>query len=188
MPLFSAIIIGGQTKNIDFDHLKGTDDNPTYEYYPKKAGQWPKTLDILVWAFPHNLYPPAFLLPSGRVFVVVSNRTIIIDPKTDQVISLPDLVTPQDHAPWIYPHTPTMLVMPLTIANNFTFTLMMCGGSKLSSKDASAACVQINPDDANPKWKQVGDMPNARLMPDSVLMPGTYIFQIFSTYSILNQT
>lgn len=168
----SAIIIGGQTKNIDFDNLRATDNNPTYEYYPPKSGQWPKRLEILDWSFPHNLYPPAFLLPSGKVFVVVSNRTILIDPKTDVVTSLPDLVIPQDHSPWIYPHSPTAFVLPLTIANNFTFTMMMCGGSKLSSKDASAACVQINPDDPDPQWKQVADMPNPRLMPDSVLLPG----------------
>lgn len=95
------MIIGGQTKNIDFDHLQPTDDNPTYEYYPPKTGNWPKQLDILAWAYPHNLYSPSFLLPSGRVFMVVSNKSIIIDPKTEGITNLPDMPV-TDHAPWIY--------------------------------------------------------------------------------------
>ena len=127
-------------------------------------------MDILVWSFPHNLYAPSFLLPSGNVFVFVSNKTIIIDTKTDQVINLPDLIA-DDHAPWIYPHSPTMFVLPLTIANNFKFELMICGGSKLSSKDASASCYKIAPEDPNPTWTKLKDMPNARLMPDSVILP-----------------
>jgi hypothetical protein len=168
----SAIIIGGQTKNIDFDHLLPTDNNPTYEYFPAKTtGTWPRILDILVWAYPHNLYPQSYLLPSGRIFVLVSNKTIIIDPKTEAITNLPDIPV-MDHSPWIYPHTPTMFVLPLTIKNKFTFTLMICGGNKLSTKDASNDCLQITPESQNPKWTVAPSMPVGRLMPDSVILPG----------------
>jgi hypothetical protein len=108
-----VIIIGGQTKNIDFDNLKGTDNNPTYEYYPPKAGAWPKTLDILVWAFPHNLYPQTFVMPSGKLFMLVSNRSIILDPKTEAVTQLPDMPM-MDHAPWIYV-TKFIIISSLTL-------------------------------------------------------------------------
>jgi hypothetical protein len=169
----TTIIIGGQTKNIDFDRLDPIgDDNPTYEYYPPKAGTWPKRLDILSWAWPHNLYAPSFLLPSGNIFMLVSNRTIILNTKTEEVVQLPPLDFDSDHSPWIYPHTPTMLVLPMTIANNFKFELMICGGSKLSTKDASAACYKIAPEEAEKKWIKMADMPNARVMPDSVILPG----------------
>ncbi|KAJ3358350.1 hypothetical protein HDU91_005245 [Kappamyces sp. JEL0680] len=172
-----VIIIGGQTKNIDFDHLKGTDDNPTYEYYPAKSGTWPKTLDILQWAFPHNLFPQSFLMPSGRLFLLVSNRSVIIDPKTEAVTPLPDM--PQtDHAPWIYPHTPAMFVLPMTIANKFAFELMICGGNYQSSRNASAACMKINPDDSSPSWIVLENMPNPRLMPDAVLMPDGTVLMV----------
>lgn len=170
LPDNSAIIIGGQTKNIDFENLQPTDDNPTYEYYPAKSGSWPKRLDILAWAFPHNLYPQSFVLPSGRIFMLVSNRSIILDPKDESVVNLPDLVA-DDHAPWIYPHTPTMFILPMTIANNFKFELMICGGNKQSSPDASASCFKINPDESNPNWTKMPNMPNARLMPDAVILP-----------------
>ena len=166
----SAIIIGGQTKNIQFDKLLPTDNNPSYEYFPSKSGQWPRRLEILDWSFPHNLYPPAFLLPSGNVFLLVSNKTIIINTETEEITNLPDLIA-ADHSPWIYPHSPTMFVLPITIANNFKFELMVCGGSKLSSKDASASCYKIAPEDSNPTWIKLEDMPNARLMPDSVILP-----------------
>lgn len=51
----SNIIFGGQTKNLDFGKLNRSEDNPTYEYYPKKQGQWPKVLPLLQWAYPHNM-------------------------------------------------------------------------------------------------------------------------------------
>lgn len=171
LPDGSAMVIGGQTKNIDFENLRPTDNNPTYEYNPPKPGPWPKQLDILQWAYPHNLYAPSFVLPSGGVFVVVSNKSIIINPKTDSITNLPDLIV-ADHSPWIYPHSPTMFVLPMTIQNNFKFELQICGGSKLSTNDSSAMCMKINPDDSNPSWTQVDDMPHARLMPDAVILPG----------------
>ena len=79
-----------------------------------------------------------------------------------------------DHSPWIYPHTPTMFVLPLTIKNNFEFTLMICGGSKLSTKDASSDCLQITPESSSPKWTVAPSMPEARLMPDAVILPGKF--------------
>lgn len=177
----SAIIIGGQTKNIDFGGLKPTDQNPTYEYYPPKAGRWPRQLDILQWAFPHNLYAPAFVMPDGNIFMIVSNKTVIIDVKTEAITNLPDLVDP-DHSPWVYPHSPTMVVLPMTIANNFAFQLMICGGSKLPRADgfkaASPTCYTIAPKDPNPQWIKAKDMPNARLMPDSVILPGIFYLRV----------
>ena len=51
----NAIIFSGTLKNLDFDNL-GESNNPTYEYWPAKEGPWPRVLDILNWAFPHNTY------------------------------------------------------------------------------------------------------------------------------------
>eukprot|EP00842_Homolaphlyctis_polyrhiza_P002995 jgi/Hompol1/3697/HPOL_006729-RA len=46
----SHIIIGGSTDAIDYGNLQPI-NNPTYEYWPAKTGDWPKTLQILTWAF-----------------------------------------------------------------------------------------------------------------------------------------
>jgi hypothetical protein len=110
-------------------------------------------------------------MPSGKVFVLVSNKTITIDPKTDVIGNLPDLIV-DDHSPWIYPHTPTAMVLPMTIKNNFKFEVMVCGGSKLYSNDSSNMCMKIAPEDPNPKWTKIDDMPRGRVMPDSVILPG----------------
>ena len=167
----NSIIISGTTSNLDFDHL-GLNNNPTYEYWPMKAGAWPRKLDILDWAYPHSLYPMVFQLPTGGVFLFVSNKTIIIDPQTDEIsYRIPDMPV-MDHSPWIYPHTPQMVMLPLTKKNGYKAVLQVCGGTKLSSKDASPMCWRINPDDVTPVWTRVDDMPHARLMPDGVLLPG----------------
>eukprot|EP00842_Homolaphlyctis_polyrhiza_P003039 jgi/Hompol1/3736/HPOL_006712-RA len=55
------MIIGGSTINLDYSNLSLSNNNPTYEYWPAKTGDWPKTLQILTWAFPFMLYPMAQL-------------------------------------------------------------------------------------------------------------------------------
>nr|KAJ3418407.1 hypothetical protein HK105_008348 [Polyrhizophydium stewartii] len=172
------IIIGGTTINLDMGHLNASENNPTYEYWPAKPGSWPRHLDILSWAYPFMLYPMVFVLPSEKVFLFVSNKTVIIDPKTDELsFTVPDLPV-LDHAPWIYPYTPTMTVLPMTLANDYKFTLQLCGGSKMSNSDASPMCWQITPEDANPTWKRVDDMPRARLMIDSIILPDGKILYV----------
>jgi Glyoxal oxidase N-terminus len=170
-----VMIIGGNTKNLDFDRLTD-ENNPTYEYWPSKP-QGAIQSDILAWAFPHHMYPPAAVLPSGKVFLFVSNKTVLIDPVTDEVTALADMPV-MDHAPWIYPHTPNFVILPLTYKNNYAITLRVCGGSKLSSKDASPMCWQISPESSNPKWVQAADLPNARMMPDSVILPDGKILYV----------
>lgn len=49
---------------------------------------------------------------------------------------------------------------------------MICGGNHVTSRNSSNACLQINPDASNPQWTIVDAMPNPRLMPDAVLLPG----------------
>jgi Glyoxal oxidase N-terminus len=171
----STMIIGGNTKNLDFDHLTD-ENNPTYEYWPAKP-QGAIHLDILAWAFPHMMYPTAAVLPSGKVFLFVSNKTVLIDPVTDSITNLPDM--PQmDHAPWIYPHTPHFLVMPMSFQDDYVMTIRVCGGSKLSTQDASPVCWQVSPDTVKPSWSQVKDLPNARLMPDGVILPDGKILYV----------
>jgi len=200
------IIIGGSDHNIDMDHPDPEhNSNPTYEYYPPKADNglaWPRQLPILAWAFPHSLYPQAFLMPSGKVWLHVSNRTNIIDPEEDGTAASvvngapkakavgPDTTVVADHSPWIYPHSPASVVLPMTLKNGWSFKIQLCGGSKgISSATAdghnagavqdgaqprtpaSADCIVINPEDANPQWSVVDSMPSPKLMVDNILLP-----------------
>ncbi|KAI9346262.1 hypothetical protein BDR26DRAFT_856168 [Obelidium mucronatum] len=170
-----VFITSGSLKNLDFDHLENT-NNPTYEFYPSRYG--PNIFSSLLnWAYPHNLYPVCFQLPGGKIFQMVSNRTVLIDPRVDpqgvleantvEIASLPAI----DHAPWIYPHTPTAFLLPLKESSNYTATVMICGGTKNSSRFASADCYSIQPDIQGAKWVAMPNMPHARLMPDSAVLP-----------------
>jgi hypothetical protein len=119
-------------------------------------------------------------LPSGKVFLLASNRSLILDPKTEKITDLVDMPN-TGHAPWIYPHTPNMFIKPMTKANKWAFELMICGGSEgvnpgpeVDSTVSSDQCLSIKPDDDKPEWKIEEKMPTKRLMPDSVLLPSNF--------------
>ncbi|KAI8930028.1 glyoxal oxidase N-terminus-domain-containing protein [Entophlyctis helioformis] len=175
----SNIIIGGSKKNLDFGKLNAlVDNNPTYEYWPPKTGDWPRNLAILSWAYPYMLYPLTTLMPSGRLFLFLSNKTTILDPVTDnEFTTVPDMPV-MDHAPWIYPHTPTFTVLPMTIKNNYAFKVQVCGGSLRNGQESSNLCWQINPDDANPAWVQADNIPIGHVMGDSVILPDGKILYV----------
>jgi PAS domain-containing protein len=180
----SEIIVGGVSGNLDLNNPTG--NNPTYEYYPSKAGAWPKRLEILEWCFPFCLYPSVMQFPSGNVFMVVSNKTIYVDPATESISVGPDLIS-EDHMPFIYPFTPTFTMLPLTRKNNYKATLQVCGGSRRSDattdKTASKECWQISPDEPSPQWVRVDDMPNQRVMPDSIILPDGKILYVNGAYT-----
>ncbi|KAJ3065805.1 hypothetical protein HDU98_010829 [Podochytrium sp. JEL0797] len=170
-------IASGSLKNINFEDLSNT-NNPTYEFYPPRYGQTEIQSEILRWAFPHNLYPVAFQLPSGQIFLMVSNRTILIDPTVDPGpaetganVTPMDAISIPDHAPWIYPHTPVGFLLPMRESTNYTATVMVCGGSKQSTNDAATDCVAIQPDVKNARWKPVASLLTPRLMPEATLLP-----------------
>ena len=173
--------MSGTTDNLDFNNLANDIRNPTYEYYPPKTdGVWPRDLQILKWAYPFVLYPLAAQLPSGGLFLFVSNASVIINTDTDEISTkVPDLIVPE-HMPWIYPYSPTMVMLPLTKKNGYKATLMVCGGSyKEPVKGdivSSGTCRKISPDDEDPKWVAEEDMPIGRVMIDSAILPGKLSF------------
>ncbi|KAI8607225.1 glyoxal oxidase N-terminus-domain-containing protein [Chytriomyces sp. MP71] len=139
----TLFIASGATKNLDFKSLTDT-INPTYEFYPRKY-QDSMHAQILEWSFPHNLYPTAFQLPGGKIFMMVSNQTVLIDPKIDPGqnetnTAVIEPIPKMDHAPWVYPHTPTAFLLPMKESENWTASVVICGGSMTSTKDASADC------------------------------------------------
>jgi hypothetical protein len=174
----SAIIVSGTTDSLDFDKPYETIRNPTYEYYPPKSGGgWPRNLELLNWAHPFVLYPMVYQLPSGNVFVFVSNKTVIIDPKTDAITSPVQDITLADNKnrfPYIYPYTPTMMMLPLSKRNGYRAELLVCGGSYRENNQplSSAECYRVAPDTGPPvAWTKEPEMPEGRVMPDSVILP-----------------
>ncbi|KAA1469197.1 copper radical oxidase [Dentipellis sp. KUC8613] len=177
----SAMIIGGAKKGGWMNN--DTTNNPTIEYFPPKniAGSNGMAIDsqFLKDTLNSNLFPIAFALPDGKVFVAANRDAMIYDWQSNTERRLPQI---PNGVRVTYPMTGTALLLPLSPDNNYTPEIMLCGGSavddtkaswELSSQDpASSQCSRmvLTDDGINAGW-QVEQMPEARVMPDAVLLP-----------------
>ncbi|KAI0819135.1 copper radical oxidase [Irpex lacteus] len=139
----SAMIIGGSKKGGWINN--STTNNPTVEYFPPKdingVNGLPITLPFLVDTLNSNLFPIAFSLPDGRVFMAANNDAMIYDWKNNVEHRLPQIPT--------------------------------ATGYEISSQDpASSQCSRmvLTDEGVQAGW-QVEQMPQARTMPDAVLLP-----------------
>ena len=177
----SAMIIGGSLKGGWINNQ--TTNNPTVEYFPPKniAGSngLPIHLPFLVDTLFSNLFPIAFSLPDGKVFMAANRDAMIYDWQTNTERRLPRI---PNGVRVTYPMTGTGLLLPLSPENNYTPEVLLCGGStiddtkagyEISSQDpASSQCSRIVlTDDGIATGWQVEQMPQARTMPDAVLLP-----------------
>lgn len=177
----SAMIVGGSKKGGWINNA--TTNNPTVEYFPPKnvAGQngLPVPLPFLVETLNSNLFPIAFSLPDGKVFMAANQDTMIYDWKNNVERRLPRL---PNGVRVTYPMTGTGILLPLSPANGYIPEILLCGGSavddtkpdsEISSQDpASAQCSRmVLTDDGISQGWQVEQMPQARIMPDAVLLP-----------------
>lgn len=100
-------------------------DNPTYEFFPSKG---PSILSpILQKTLPANLYPLTWLLPSGKLLIQSNWATVLLDyeqNKETPLDNIPDAVR-------VYPASAGTIMLPLTPANNYTATVLFCGGSNV---------------------------------------------------------
>ena len=173
----SAMIVGGSKKGGWINNQ--TTNNPTVEYFPPKFGGLPVQLDFLQYTMNSNLFPIAISLPDERVFMAANRDAIIYDWKTNTEQKLPQI----PHGVRVtYPMTGTGLLLPLTPANGYIPEVLICGGStvddtkadyEISSQDpASSQCIRmVLTDDGIASGWQVEEMPEARIMPDAVLLP-----------------
>ena len=177
----SAIIIGGSKRGGWINNA--TVNNPTVEYYPPKSIHGSKGLPIqlpfLVDTLNSNLFPIAFLLPDGNIFMAANRDAMIYDWKTNTEQRLPRI---PNGVRVTYPMTGTGLLLPLSPQNDYTPEILLCGGSviddhkaghEISSQDlASAQCSRmvLSADGIAAGW-ETEQMPQARTMLDAVLLP-----------------
>ncbi|KAI0082827.1 copper radical oxidase [Panus rudis PR-1116 ss-1] len=177
----SAMIIGGSKKGGWINNA--TTNNPTVEYFPPKNIQGsnglPVPLQFLVDTLNSNLFPIAFSLPDGKVFIAANNDAMIYDWKTNTEHRLPGI---PNGVRVTYPMTGTALLLPLSPNNGYKPEVLICGGSfvddtrpdyEISSQEpASSQCSRmVLTDDGIAAGWQVEQMPEARIMPDAVLLP-----------------
>ncbi|EDR02674.1 uncharacterized protein LACBIDRAFT_308210 [Laccaria bicolor S238N-H82] len=170
----SFIIIGG-CRTGGFVNDPGQ-NNPTYEFYPSR-GQ-PVHSPVLENTLPTNLFPLTWLLPSGKLLIQSNWQTILMDYKTQNEQPLDDMPA----AVRTYPASAGTTMMPLTPSNNYTATIMFCGGSNVPTDQwrapgfnametpTSASCVQITPD-VSGKYRDVEPFPEPRVLTSLILLP-----------------
>ncbi|KAJ3512328.1 hypothetical protein NLJ89_g3581 [Agrocybe chaxingu] len=170
----SIIILGG-CRNGGYVNDAGQ-AVPTYEFFPPTGP--PVVSPILQNSLPANLYPLAFLLPSGKVLLQANWLTTLLDYKNKVETPLDDM----PDAVRTYPASAGTVMLPLTPANNWTATIMFCGGANVPAEqwsapdfvvtqhEASASCVKLTPD-VSKSYVQDDPLPERRTMTNLILLP-----------------
>ena len=174
----SIIIIGGD-KNGGYVNTQAQ-DNPTYEFFPPKGDGEAVNFQFLSETLPINLYALTWMMPSGKLFIQSNRRSILFDYKTQDQEELPEM----PYAARVYPASAATMMLPLLPENNYTATVLFCGGSNppqwgtdgtagynVTAVPADNTCVRISPDDANPTYEDDDYMLEGRSMGQFVLMP-----------------
>ncbi|GAA5871817.1 hypothetical protein JCM8547_003279, partial [Rhodosporidiobolus lusitaniae] len=173
----SLLIAGGMIAG-GYNNQEST-DNPTFEYYPPKGDGLQFYSQFLHDALDSNLYPIMITLPSGYVFMAANQIAMLYDPENNverRIKSFPNGVT------ITYPGSAANALLPLTVENNWTPSVLFCGGttadldadpSKMSATyPASKQCsrMELTASGIKAGW-EVDEMPTARVMGDAILMP-----------------
>ncbi|KAF8907539.1 glyoxal oxidase N-terminus-domain-containing protein [Mucidula mucida] len=163
-------------------------NNPTYEYFPSKNINGFNGVRIpsqfLRDTLNGNHFPIMAYLPDGRIFVAANRAAMILDWKTNTETRLPGI---PNGVRITSPFSAGATLLPLTPENGYTPEIMICGGSTVSDSvspstlssqtPASAQCSRLVLTTAGiaAGWK-VESMPQARVMPELVLLPDGRVF------------
>ncbi|KAJ7781366.1 glyoxal oxidase [Mycena metata] len=157
----------------------------TYEFYPSN-GQPPQGLDFLVQTSGLNAYPLSFLLSSGQMFLQANVSTAIWNYNANTLTPLPDM---PHSVVRVYPASGASAMLPMTPANNYTQTVLFCGGSDMPDEawgnfsypyidtwdyPASKDCQRITPEPADgsaPQYVQDDDLLEGRSMGQFIILP-----------------
>jgi hypothetical protein len=158
---------------------------PTFEFYPSRGGT-PAVMNFMTETSGLNAYAHAFLMPSGKMFVQANLSTIIWDYNNNIETPLPPM---PNGVARVYPASGATAMLPLTPANNWTPTILFCGGSAMPADDygayggpavntwefpASNDCQRITPeptDGSSPTYIQDDDMIQRRTMGQFIILP-----------------
>ncbi|KAF4582450.1 hypothetical protein EYR38_002574 [Pleurotus pulmonarius] len=153
----SMMIFGGSMANAFINNA--TINNPTFEFFPPKNINGlhlsPSSKPLLMLLHPGfnglqiptkfmvdtmkgNHFPNVHTLPDGRLFVSANQQAMLFDWKTNTETRLPGI---PNGVRISSPFSGSAVLLPLTIANNFTPEIMICGGSVV---DDTLAEVQLS--------------------------------------------
>ncbi|KAI0249264.1 glyoxal oxidase [Lactifluus subvellereus] len=186
--LIGGFVAGGyinrNTPNTDPTYEGGAAE-PTYEFFPP-GSQPPQIMNFMVKTSGLNSYALTYLMPSGKMFVQANYSTILWDYDTNVETPLPDM---PGQIIRVYPASGANAMLPLTPANNYTPTIIFCGGQFMEDDwwgnysypavdtwnvPASQACHRITPepmDGSAPAYVQDDNLPIRRTMGQLIALP-----------------
>ena len=163
----------------------GGRDAMNYEYIPEEGQNNKKIYDSLLLKQTddpeeNNLYPFVWLNTDGNLFIFANNRSILLSPKTNQVIKeFPQLPGGSRN----YPGSGSSALLPIHLYMKnpkvIPAEVLVCGGtrhdayyraSKKVFEPALQDCARIRINSAKPRWK-IETMPTPRVMSDTVILP-----------------
>ncbi|KAF9028782.1 copper radical oxidase [Hymenopellis radicata] len=177
----SVLIFGGSMINGFINNASII--NPTYEFFPSKNINGFNSVQIpsqfLHDSLNANHFPIMMYLPDGTIFVAANEKAMILDWKTNTETRLPDI---PNGVRITSPFSAGAALLPLTPENDYTPEVLICGGSTLpDSTDTRSIQPQFPASDQCSRlvltaagiaagW-QVETMPQARIMPELILVP-----------------
>ncbi|KAH9854783.1 glyoxal oxidase precursor [Lenzites betulinus] len=169
----SLMIIGGIHESTPFYN---TDPALSFEFFPAKEST-ARPSEFLNRSLPANLFPRAFALPDGKVFMVANNQSIIYDIEANTERILPDI---PNNVRVTNPMDGSAILLPLS-PPDFIPEVLVCGGSQtdtipptlLSSQTpATSQCSRITlTEEGIAKGWEVEHMLEPRIMPELVHLP-----------------
>ncbi|KAH9985645.1 glyoxal oxidase [Russula compacta] len=176
--------INRNTPNTDPTYEGGAAE-PTYEFFPPSS-QSPQVMNFMVKTSGLNSYALTYLMPSGKMFVQANYSTILWDYDTNIETPLPDM---PGQIVRVYPASGANAMLPLTPVNNYTPTILFCGGQVMDDASwgnysypsvdtwtlsASSQCHRITPeptDGSAPAYVQDDSLPIGRTMGQFIALP-----------------
>ncbi|KAI6026543.1 glyoxal oxidase [Pisolithus microcarpus] len=186
--LIGGFVNGGyinrNTPNIDPAYEGGAAE-PTYEFFPSRGAA--TEMQFMVSTSGLNSYAHTYLMPSGKMLVQANISTMLWDPDTNAETPLPRYAWKRRSC--IPCSLELSLCFLLTPANNWTPTILFCGGSDMPDSywgnysypyyntwdyPASKDCQRLTPeppDGSSPAYEQDDDMLEGRTMGQFIALP-----------------
>ena len=171
-------------------------NNPTFEFWPRRDGEQLINSPILIDTIPANLYPITHLLPTGQFLLNINRAAAILDLSGTLPQELPLPMVPD--AVRTYPASAATFMRPLTVKEGWNATVVYCGGSDIAREDwlnqnlrlidvpASGSCISMSPAFSG-DWDSEDSLPLGRVMSNAIILPDSTVVILngASTVSLL---
>ncbi|PWN36401.1 DUF1929-domain-containing protein [Meira miltonrushii] len=185
--------LAGNTWAAVSNQINSGGSNPTWEFFPDK-GFPPQIMTFMQNTSGLNTYPHTYLMPSGKLFMQANYSTALWNPYANDETKAYNLLDDMpDQIVRVYPASGATAMLPLTPENNYTPTILFCGGTIMTDQQwgsytspldslnlythaAQKDCSSITPEDANGNlvsgsYTREEELPEPRTMGQFIHLP-----------------